>query len=349
MKYLIIFLYGALATKLANLIDELENFRKNRIEEKLVVLQYLPSDFFDLESDIRELIGEEEGTGLFDVATSIRKKLISIVDEIVGISDMLMDMELEISTLDEESKDDGVGSECDNWYLGMNLNPADGHIMDYTTGWASSQSIGMNSEALLKDYLNELVWKDPANLLAIVRHQEGVVDAVKVFNFTEHGLSMLQRFQDMNPGRIFASKGGPIQVMIAAEAENLSDDPIFSVGGDLVMNWAYSKNGARIALSGGYLSPADVDDDNTHGLGNHFSCNALTGISQNDLWKHEISNIQYCPRGECSSVMLQGTDHGSGGKFISGPVYGNYALYVSRNAETFPSPGAELDLVVKSC
>ena len=22
------------------------------------------------------------------------------------------------------------------WYLAMNLNPSDGHIMDYTTGWA---------------------------------------------------------------------------------------------------------------------------------------------------------------------------------------------------------------------
>ena len=23
------------------------------------------------------------------------------------------------------------------WYLAMNLNPADGHVMDYTTGWKS--------------------------------------------------------------------------------------------------------------------------------------------------------------------------------------------------------------------
>jgi len=302
--------------------------------------------------DIRELLDEEEGSELFDEATWIRKKLVEIVDiivdEIVEISDKLMDLELVINTLDEESED-SEESECGNWYLGMNLNPADGHIMDYTTGWASSESIGMNSEALTKDYLNELVWKESANMIAIVRHQQGVVDAVKVFNFTEHGLSMIQRFQDMNPGRIFASEGGPVQVTIAADAENLSDDPIFSVGGDLVINWAYGNNGVRIALSGGHLSPAGLNDNNTHGLGIHFSCDPLTGTVQHDEWKFEITNIQYCPYPKCKSVVSQGTDHGPLDDFISGPVYGNYAIYVSRNAEAFPSPGAKLDLVVKSC
>merc|ERR1719419_1537707 len=246
-------------------------------------------------------------------------------------------MELGINTIDEALKDDTA---CPNWYLGMNLNPADGHIMDYTTGWASGGTIGNTREALTKDYMNEVVWNDPANMIAIVRHQVGIVDAVKVFNFTEHGLSMLQRFQDMNPGRIYASDGGPVQVTIAEDAENLLDDPIFSVGGDLVINWAYSNNGARIALSGGNLSPADANDDNTHGLGNHFACDPLTGISKIDEWKHEISNIQYCPLSSCKNVKLQGTDHGSGIHLVSGPVYGNYAIYVSRYADTFPSPGA---------
>jgi len=186
-------------------------------------------------------------------------------------------------------------------------------------------------------------------MIAIVRHQVGIVDAVKVFNFTEHGLSMLHRFQDMNPGRIFASDGGPVQVTIAEDAENLADDPIFSVGGDLVLNWAYSDNGARIALSGGHLSSADVNDDNTNGLGNNFHCNPYTGVSYSDGWKHEISNIQYCPHPSCKNLKVQGTDHGSASRIVSGPVYGNYAIYVSRYAETFPSPGTELDLIVKSC
>ena len=34
-------------------------------------------------------------------------------------------------------------------------------------------------------------------------------------------------------------------------------------------------------------------------------------------------------------MKIQGTDHGKGVK--SGPVYGNYAIYVSRDPERFPS------------
>ena len=73
------------------------------------------------------------------------------------------------------------------------------------------------------------------------------------------------------------TEGGPIQHSVSKTAQNLGDDPVFSVGGDLAFNWAYSNNGARIVLTGGRLSPADANDDNTHGLGNHFACNPLTG------------------------------------------------------------------------
>ena len=45
------------------------------------------------------------------------------------------------------------------WYLAMNLNPSDGHIMDNTTGWAKEEFIGTYSEALSKDYLNREVWR----------------------------------------------------------------------------------------------------------------------------------------------------------------------------------------------
>ena len=73
------------------------------------------------------------------------------------------------------------------------------------------------------------------------------------------------------------TEGGPIQLSVSKTAQNLGDDPVFSVGGDLAFNWAYGNNGARIVLTGGRLSPADVNDDNTHGLGNHFACDPLTG------------------------------------------------------------------------
>ena len=80
---------------------------------------------------------------------------------------------------------------------------------------------------------------------------------------------------------------------------NNNDDPIFSIPGDLAINWWYSNNGARIALTGGNLSPANKDDGNTRGLGNHFNMVVKTGISNGDSGKHEISNIHDCPYPSC--------------------------------------------------
>ena len=57
------------------------------------------------------------------------------------------------------------------WHLGMNLNPSDRHIMDYTTGWDDGYDIGDANTAFTKDYLSKNVWAMPANFIAIVRHQ----------------------------------------------------------------------------------------------------------------------------------------------------------------------------------
>lgn len=53
----------------------------------------------------------------------------------------------------------------------MNLNPDDGHIMDYLTGWGDGYDIGTPSEAFIKDYLSSKIWDMPVNSIAIVRHQ----------------------------------------------------------------------------------------------------------------------------------------------------------------------------------
>ena len=137
-------------------------------------------------------------------------------------------------------------------------------------------------------------------------------------------------------GRKIATKEGSEQFFTVQNTANNSDDPIFSVGGDLAINWWYGNNGARIALTGGHLSAENIDDDNTHGLGNHFSVNGITGKIDDPGNEHEISNIQDCPYPFCPTlnVKIQGTDHGD--HFKSGPVYGNYALYVSKNAQRFP-------------
>ena len=114
---------------------------------------------------------------------------------------------------------------------------------------------------------------------------------------------------------------------------NNKDDPIFSVSGDLAINWWYGNNAARIALTGGHLS-ADVDNDNTHGLGNSFGIDRKTGKLIHSA--HETSNIQDCLYPSCPSsrVKIQGTDHERNLK--SGPVYGNYAIYVLKKAQKFP-------------
>ena len=44
---------------------------------------------------------------------------------------------------------------------------------------------------------------------------------------------------------------------------------------------------------------------------------------------------------------MQGTDHGVDNRLISGPVYGNYAIYVSQDATNFPQPGHNLELEVQ--
>ena len=227
----------------------------------------------------------------------------------------------------------------------MNLNPEDGHIMDYTTGWAEGSFIGTYTDALTKDYLNSVIWRHPVSYITIVRHQAGEIDAVKVFRFKGSARSLLSRFQDMNPGREIVTEGGPIQESISKTAQNMGDDPVFSVGGDLAFNWAYGNNGARIVLTGGHLSGAGDSDDNTHGLGNHFSCNPLTGESYSGNWAHEISNIQDSPYPKPN--LVQGTDHGVGYTYRSGPVYGNYAIYVSEDASSFLGPGQRLDLEVE--
>ena len=146
----------------------------------------------------------------------------------------------------------------------------------------------------------------------------------------------------MNPGRQIVTDGGPIQESIAEDAENMEDDPIFSVGGDLAFNWAYHDNGCRIALTGGHLSKANVNDDNTHGLGNDYHINPLTNTRYSGLWNFDISNIQNCPYPTCKHKKIQGSDRGPGWRGQTGPVYGNYAIYVSFDAERFPMPGSKL-------
>ena len=304
-----------------DLIEEIESYRSDLLD--------LPERLFDLEEKIDGIVNDSD----------LRRKLEELRGNTLALPGEFFSVELQVKRILKHM----IKPNCKVWHLGMNLNPSDGHIMDYTTGWSTGEDIGSDKEALKKDYLDSQVWTKPADFIAIVRHQEGIVELVKVFRFQQVGLSLLQRFQQMNPGRITVSSGGPIQISVAENAENLSDDPIFSVGGDLAFNWVYDDNGNRVVLTGGYLAEAHVSDDATHGLGNHFACDCKVNSQDYPVWRHEISNIQ------SGTQIQQGTDHGAGSHFVSGPVYGNYAIYVSGDATSFPEPGFVLEREIKIC
>lgn len=128
---------------------------------------------------------------------------------------------------------------------------------------------------------------------------------------------------------------------------NNVDDPIFSVSRDIAINWRYAVNGNRIVLTGGHLSKENVDDDNTHGLGNHYNIDPKTELKALSCCVHEISNIQNCPLFSCntSKIKVQGSDHGTA--YTSGSVYGSYAIYVSHDAKRFPIYRKKLMLQIK--
>ena len=158
---------------------------------------------------------------------------------------------------------------------------------------------------------------------------------------------------NMDPGRQIVSHGGPVQESIGADAKNLADDPIFGVGGDLAFNWAYGNNGVRIILTGGHLSGPDVNDNNSHGLGNNIACNPLNNtVDTGGGCPYDVSYIQDCDYASkdnvCSTPRVMGNDFVKCNniEYQAGPVYANYAIYVSMEADRFPKPGYTLSLKI---
>lgn len=75
----------------------------------------------------------------------------------------------------------------------MNLNPDDGHIMDYTTGWDDGDNIGYSSTAFVKDYLSSEVWGMAVNSIAIVRHQKVGKKKDFLFQLRNHTLVLIKK------------------------------------------------------------------------------------------------------------------------------------------------------------
>jgi len=339
-------LLNSTSHQLNDKVDKIEYDLKGKQVILTTVVEAVANDLADLESTVDK--NQEEGKERLEkLEEDLEAKIGALEGKVKQVEQTQSDLIKRVEAL-ENKKDDSATAGV--WHLGMNINPSDGHIFGYTVGWADGKQIGSDEEALTKDYLSNGVWDEPANYIAIARHQQGVVDAMKVFKFKHWGTSLYTRFskKNMNPGRQVVTEGGPIQESVAGNATNMGDDPVFSVGGDLAFNWAYGDNGVRIVLTGGHLSGQNENDDNTHGLGNNFYCNPITNTRYGNTRNHDASVIQDCSwLSGCRDrdVKVQGTDHGD--KFNDGPVYGNYAIYVSREATAFPLPGTMLDIEIE--
>ena len=98
---------------------------------------------FGLENRLLAGTGDE---ALTEQLSALRRKIHDLPGE-------LYDLELRL-TGEQEGPAGGTDTRCGSWRLGMNLNPADGHVMHYLEGWAVGAGIGSEDAALRMDYLN---------------------------------------------------------------------------------------------------------------------------------------------------------------------------------------------------
>ena len=142
----------------------------------------------------------------------------------------------------------------------------------------------------------------------------------------------------LSKGRNTVTTGGSIQNFTIANITNIDDDPIFSISGDIAMNWNFSDNGVRIALTGGHFNDTAPNDCSVDGMGIDLGLlEDHNGRRVKSAYEIEISNIKKCPITETkvSGKNIQGKNHGY--HYKSGVVYGNYAIYVSNSTTKFPS------------
>mmetsp|Transcript_24754 Transcript_24754/g.64629 ORF Transcript_24754/g.64629 Transcript_24754/m.64629 type:complete len:613 (-) Transcript_24754:204-2042(-) len=234
------------------------------------------------------------------------------------------------------------------WMLFANVNPCDGANMGYAGPWASST--GSAATALTNDFVDSTVGTTPVKYITIARHSNGACEMSKTWELTEF-FPMQDYFNDLNPGRIYATGDGSASdthvgsdMPSSFDGDSVPGDPIFSANGGLVFNWWYSNNGARIAVTGGYKVPYTLpstgeNNDDLHGLGNELGANTQAGEGSSTWW-HDAAKIM----GDChgTSCQVVGTDHGTAWGSSSGPCWGSYAIYVSTGFSSFTCQGTTL-------
>jgi len=230
-----------------------------------------------------------------------------------------------------------------HWKLALNIHASDGHNFGYgEDAWDHMIDVGTNATAFTADYKSFKVTLETANFIAIVRHQDGLCEAARVWEFLAVGKTLYDYFDLDQTSRLVATNDNYTSSYISPTMVDKDKDPILSLDGALVFNWWASNDGVRIGNSKAYCSgndlPAEgVNSNNYMGLGNDLSGQTQSG-GGSDQWRSDVG-IQDCGVGYGSRV--QGTDHGYG--YSSGTLYGQYAVYVSDVAETFPCEGITLE------
>jgi len=230
-----------------------------------------------------------------------------------------------------------------DWKLAFNIHAADGHNFGYAAQeWHDDSYIGTAANAFSADYKSYDVTLETANFIAIVRHQDGICDAARVWEFLEVG-NTLQSYLDWDTTSRLVATHAVHTFSYKSPMLNWDQDPIFNKDGALVFNWWYSDNGVRIGNSNNWCSgsglPGEaVNSVNYWGLGNQMG-GGSKGRTPSSLYWFD-SGIQDC--GLPHTKRPQGSDHGT--VFTDGPLYGQYAVYVSDEAKTFICEGIDLQI-----
>jgi len=223
------------------------------------------------------------------------------------------------------------------WKLAFNINAGDGHNFGYgASAWDDESDVGSDATAFTADYKNYDVTLEIANFIAIVRHQNGVCEAARVWKFLTVGKTLNSYLDKDKSSRFKATDDKYTYSYISDTMKGRDNDPIFSADGAVVFNWWYSHNGVRIGNSGAYVNdglPGEaVNDDGFRGLGNEYHANTKAGLGSTNWW-FDVGLIGP----NLSKNTAQGTDHGT--SINDQTLYGHYAVYTSDEADKFPCKG----------
>ncbi|GFH47584.1 hypothetical protein CTEN210_04059 [Chaetoceros tenuissimus] len=212
--------------------------------------------------------------------------------------------------------------------------------------WDNISYVGSFSRALSHDYKSFSIWSQQFQCLAVARHNgSGIIDGLKVWKLNTRD-TLSNHFQSSY--RQVVTTGGPVQEIKYSNI-NYDTDPILASSGsnnNLAFNWRYSNNGARIVLTdvghhSGTLSGENVNDDDSHGIGNDLACDHSNQVAS-DKWWFDVGKLQ----GDChgTSCTILGTDQGGG--YLQKTKYGNYAFLIGDLDSTGKCPIATTEILL---